>query len=127
MKKVLMALALAVCLVWSGGAQASELLSPADAHAAITKNGAGTVVDVRSSREFAGGHVPGAINLDMSGPEFRELLEKGDKEGEYLIYCQSGKRSAAAAAVLEKAGFKNIGQIDGGFSAWSRAGLPVEK
>ena len=39
----------------------------------------------------------------------------------------TGNRSSAAAKVLERAGFKDVYQLRGGYRAWKDAGLPVEK
>jgi len=44
-----------------------------------------------------------------------------------VVQCQSGARSAIAASVLMRAGRQDILNLVGGFEAWRRAGLPVER
>jgi hydroxyacylglutathione hydrolase len=41
------------------------------------------------------------------------------------VHCKSGYRSMIACSLLERAGFKNVSNIAGGFDAWKNAGLPV--
>ena len=84
------------------------------------------LVDVRTAEEYADGHLPGAINIDWRGGDFMEkattLL---GKDRTVMVYCRSGKRSAAAAARLDGAGFKTYNML-GGILAWKEAGKPVE-
>lgn len=127
MKKISLALTFIACLLAAPLVYASEVLPPETARDLIDQHNAGTLIDVRSAKEFQGGHVPGAVNMDASGSEFASLLKDGSKDSPYLLYCHSGMRSAAAAKAMEKAGFTNVREIKGGYSAWSKAGLPVEK
>lgn len=61
------------------------------------------LVDVRSPGEFAGGHLPGAINVPVQeiGARAKELLKKGKP---IVVYCASGMRSGSAASALKGAG-----------------------
>ncbi|MDZ4099857.1 MAG: cyclic nucleotide-binding domain-containing protein, partial [Methylophilaceae bacterium] len=61
-------------------------------------------VDVRFPSEFAFDHLPDAINLPLN--EIRHLVEKLDKSKQYVVYCQTGRRSSAAAFILIEHGFK---------------------
>src|SRR5438477_6868712 len=54
------------------------------------------VLDVRSQREFDAGHIPGAVNIDVNAPDFREKVEKLEKNKTYLVHCAAGVRSAKA-------------------------------
>jgi rhodanese-related sulfurtransferase len=49
------------------------------------------------------------------------------KDKPVIVYCASGNRSSAAAAVLRKSGFSQVFNLSGGFAAWQQAGLPVQK
>ena len=82
------------------------------------------VVDVRSPEEFAAGHVPGALNLphDRNEPELKEWKQKP-----VVIYCRSGRRSAMAAATLEKAGFSKLEHLSGDMQGWEQSGRPVAR
>ncbi len=83
------------------------------------------VLDIRTSAEYAGGHLPNARNIPLAELEKRVGEIKGNKP--VLICCASGARSGRALAVLEKAGRTDVYNLDGGLQAWSQAGLPVVK
>lgn len=85
------------------------------------------VLDVRTPREFAGGHVPGATNLPISAPDFEKRLESLDRNRPYLVHCAVGVRSGKAVRQMKKMGFKQIFDFSGGWTAWKEAGKPVEK
>ena len=93
------------------------------------KNAAGAkdtqFIDVRTSEEYAGGHAPKAANFPLDALE--KDLAKLDKNQPVYVICQTGRRSQKGAEILQKAGFKNIYNINGGTSAWESAGFPTEK
>ncbi len=66
------------------------------------------VIDVRSSEEFAGGHVAGAINvpLDQLGEKIESVVP--DHQQPILIYCLSGTRSALARRILLSRNYRDI-------------------
>jgi rhodanese-related sulfurtransferase len=132
--------AVAQGLPYAGGVvprQAWELFS----------SGAVTLIDVRSAeeRKFVG-HVPGSLHVAWASgtaltrnPRFAREVEAKvkDKSAAVLLLCRSGKRSAAAAEVLAKAGYSNVynvlegfeGEIDqqqqrGKADGWRFHGLP---
>lgn len=85
------------------------------------------LLDVREPKEFVGGRLPNAIHIPLS-----ELAARVSELGKFVArpvvaYCDTGRRSRAAASALEKAGFKEIYTLQGGFAAWKKDGLPVEK
>lgn len=98
-------------------------ISPADLQARLSA-GAVTVIDVRGANEWAGGHVPGALHIPLGYLADRCRTIPTTKP--IVMQCQSGSRSAIAASVLERLGFRNVINLAGGFSAWTSAGLPVE-
>lgn len=69
------------------------------------------VVDVRTAAEYQSGHFPDAINIPV-GELSKRTAELGEPGRPIVVYCRSGHRSAAARAILEKAGFTNV--EDGG-------------
>lgn len=83
------------------------------------------VLDVRSAFEFGGDKIAGAKNISYSAPDFKERVDKLDKEKTYLVYCASGSRSAGACNYLKTAGFTHIYNLKGGIESWKSAGLPV--
>src|SRR5262245_49956905 len=48
------------------------------------------VLDVRTAREFATGHLPGAINIDINAPDFEQKVAALDKSKSYLVHCAAG-------------------------------------
>ncbi|HET6247122.1 MAG TPA: rhodanese-like domain-containing protein [Tepidisphaeraceae bacterium] len=85
------------------------------------------VLDVRTPKEFAAGHVPGAVNIDWHSRQFAEKVEKLDKSKKYLVHCQAGTRSAAATRKMGTLGFAHLFDFSGGWAAYAKAGKPVEK
>jgi phage shock protein E len=75
------------------------------------KNGQKTFVDVRTPEEYAGGHVPGAINIPLDQIQNR-LDEFKDLPRPVVAYCRSGARSDMATSMLKLAGIPEV--INGG-------------
>ncbi len=82
------------------------------------------LVDVRSPGEFAGGHVPGALNVPL--PTFPDRAKELAKGGELWLICRSGSRSAAAASAAVKVGVR-VMNVQGGTMAWRASGGPLER
>lgn len=85
------------------------------------------VVDVRTSAEYAQGHLEKARNLDFFGGGFDMDVAALPKDSAVLLYCRSGRRSAAAAEVFRQAGFKEVLDMTDGLEGWKKAGLPLGK
>lgn len=83
------------------------------------------LVDVREDSEWQAGHLPNAIHLGKGIIE--RDIEKSipDKHSCILLYCGGGFRSALVADVLQQMGYQQVISLDGGYSAWVGAGLPV--
>lgn len=85
------------------------------------------LVDVRTADEFSAGHIAGAVNIDWFSKGFlHDAVAMLDKARPVMVYCRSGKRSAAAAARLQGAGFKTY-NLKGGYIDWTAVGKPVTK
>ena len=92
-----------------------------------TADAGATIVDVRTPDEFADCHLERAVNCDFQSEGFLEDMETAfDKSEPVFIYCRTGKRSAAAASLLSKAGF-TVGNLKGGIESWKAAGKPVTR
>ena len=85
------------------------------------------ILDVRTPAEFLAGHIPGAVNLDVSASDFQAKAALLDRNKIYLVHCASGVRSARACEKLNHLDFPNLYNLPGGFRAWAKAGKPVEK
>ena len=83
------------------------------------------VVDVRSAEEYSSGHLQGSKNINWNGENFESEIVKLDKTKPVFVYCQSGRRSAAAANRMRSLGFKEVYELDGGISSWVHANLPT--
>lgn len=82
------------------------------------------VIDTRQPGEYAGGHVPDALNIPhMAIVSQKDKLE-GDKE--IVMICETGVRSALACEFAAALGFKDLYNVEGGTSAWKKAGFPIE-
>lgn len=85
------------------------------------------LLDVRTASEFSGGHLANARNLDWTNGQLEAAVQELDKSKPVLLYCASGRRSAAAGEYLREQGFTDVVDLSGGISAWSDAGMPVER
>lgn len=86
------------------------------------------LLDVRTPKEFADGHIPGATNIDWSGADFEKKVATLDKTKMFLVSCRSGRRSAAACELMAgKLKFAQCYNLEGGFLAWDKAKKPVQK
>ncbi len=74
------------------------------------------LLDVRTTQEFADGHIPKAVNIPVQELE-RRMSELGSKARPIVVYCRSGHRSGIAADLLKKAGFTAVHDL-GAMSRW---------
>lgn len=91
----------------------------------MLRDGRALVVDVREPDEFAAGHIPGAVNMPLSGFRASQLPDPGDKT--LVLNCAAGRRSAMALDKCSAAQAEIDTHLGGGFGAWRAAGLPVER
>jgi phage shock protein E len=85
------------------------------------------VLDVRTQKEFASGHIPGAINIDVNGADFTEKVAGLEKGKTYLVHCGAGVRSAKACDKMSQLAFPKLYNLEGGLKAWESAGNKPEK
>lgn len=79
------------------------------------------ILDARTAEEYAAGHIPGAINIDVLKDDFLTAAsDKLDKHKKVYVYCRSGKRSMVAASKLATQGYRSV-NLKGGYMAWSLA------
>ncbi|MEU3148005.1 MULTISPECIES: rhodanese-like domain-containing protein [unclassified Streptomyces] len=86
-----------------------------------------TVIDVRTPGEYAGGHIPGALNipldqLDRALPDIRSAADRG----EVLVVCASGARSENACRMLAENGV-HTATLSGGTGAWAAEGHDLDR
>ena len=113
-------------LLWPALTQRGKRASPQEITQLINR-GKAAIVDVRDAAEYATGHLPEAKNIPLAelGQRLGELEKFKAKS--VIVVCQSGARAASAASLLQKAGFADVVNLDGGVAAWKTAGLPIAK
>lgn len=84
------------------------------------------VVDVRTSGEYASGHLPNAVLIDFNQPDFMQRMRQYSSDTELLLYCASGNRSAKALLQLTKAGYTKVYDLTGGIASWQMAGYKIQ-
>lgn len=104
----------------------AQQLTPKDFQIQLDTVPQAQILDVRTPKEFAGGHLENALNADWTGHEFESGIAPLDKNRPVYIYCLSGGRSADAAKRLRQLGFANVYELKGGLIAWRAANLPEE-
>jgi thiosulfate/3-mercaptopyruvate sulfurtransferase len=103
------------------------------------------VLDLRPAQDFAAGHIPGAVHIDLWGVSLIDTdpaplkafmwmidhvlnLRGVDSSRAVVVYDeQSGMRAARAFWFLEYFGHARVQMLDGGFGAWTAAGMPVSR
>ena len=79
------------------------------------------IVDIRSPNEYAGEHIPGALNIPV---DQLETLESNEAS-KVIFYCRSGMRTKVNAAQIESATNGEIFIIQGGLLSWKKTNLPL--
>lgn len=98
-----------------------RILEPEEYIKALEADNEACLIDVRRADEYAAGHLPGAMLLDVTDSAgFSQGMEKLDKEKNIYIYCRSGRRSRKAAQKLTEKGF-NVTDMKGGYNAWEKS------
>jgi rhodanese-related sulfurtransferase len=85
------------------------------------------LIDVRTPEEYAAGHIGTAVNINFYHPEFKEKMDKLDKNKPVAVYCAAGGRSGKASNTLKGMGFKTIYDLAGGVGAWQAKGKNLTK
>jgi rhodanese-related sulfurtransferase len=91
-------------------------------------------VDIRDVRELEReGMIPNALHaprgmlefwVDPDSPYYKPVFGEGKR---LVLYCASAWRSALATETLQKMGVPGVCHLEGGFSAWKKADLPVSQ
>jgi phage shock protein E len=116
------------CLACVPGAAAeTPSVAPDRLLAVLDEPDAPLLLDVRTPREFRGGHVPGAVNIPYTElPARLAEIEAGRDRG-VVVYCESGRRAAIATETLVSAGFRDVKHLEGDMSGWRAAGRPIAR
>lgn len=104
----------------------AEKLDPLSFKQSLEQSNNALVLDVRTGEEFEMEHIKGATNLNIYDDHFESSLEALDKNSPIFVYCKSGNRSNDAKNILQKAGFKEVYELEGGLQNWKANNLSVE-
>lgn len=86
--------------------------------------GQSKLLDVRRRMEWEAGHIEGAHWRPLD--DFKAALPELNRNDDIAVYCRGGYRSLIACSLLQRAGFKKVINVTGGFLAWEKADLPRE-
>jgi rhodanese-related sulfurtransferase len=93
--------------------------------AAIEKGAAPRVLDVRTTKEYRAGHVPGAVHIPYH-VLWRNHVELAAGKGDPIVVtCSHGPRALMAKLQLRALGYEKVAYLQGQMSGWKRRGLPV--
>lgn len=104
MMKIILTFILVALLIYTGyrlyrSSQLSKALSSKISSGAI-------ILDVRTEKEYAAGHIKGSVNMSLGS--IRERYKELNVQNIYITYCSHGLRSVKAAKLLKERGFKQV-------------------
>ena len=83
------------------------------------------IIDVREEKERKAGFLSDDLNIPMG--QVKAKMDTLDKSKNILVYCKSGTRSDRIADILSKNDFQKVSSLKGGFNAWLKADLPIQR
>ena len=87
--------------------------------------GKSILIDVRSPEEYAGGHIPSAVNRPIGSLAIYEEALRAYNH--VYVHCLTGGRSGRVCSRLNEIGLPDARSVEGGVTAWEAAGFPVER
>ena len=97
-----------------------DFFKPADINQGVKEYAStpgAVLLDVRTSEEYRGGHIPGSKNVPLQAIDKVASVAE-NKDTVLYVYCQSGARSRQATSMLQGMGYTNVNNI-GGIAAYS--------
>ncbi|HET9795428.1 MAG TPA: molybdopterin-synthase adenylyltransferase MoeB [Thermoanaerobaculia bacterium] len=93
-------------------------ITPANLKREIEGGAAPVLLDVREPRETRIFALPGAVEIPLG--TLPQQAYRLDREGEIVVYCKTGIRSARAVQFLLESGFRRVRNLEGGIDRWIR-------
>ena len=119
---------LLLCLLLPAAALAAQPVNTSEAQKLLAAPPADLIIlDVRTPKEFAAGHLPGAVNMDIFDQQFVLKLRELDPQKTYLVYCRTDSRSGQAVELMDDASFAKVYWLKSGISGWQREQFPLDK
>jgi rhodanese-related sulfurtransferase len=88
----------------------------------------GVLIDLRTNDEIKNkGTIKGSQQIDFLAKDSEKVIEALDKNKTYYIFCASGGRSGQCAELMQKAGFKEVIDLEKGFDGWKNKGYDIHK
>lgn len=106
--------------------KSSLLMKPKEFNTAMQNDKDFILLDCRTPEEVNEGALEGNVNIDFHKDDYKQELEKLDKNKTVYIYCRSGNRSHKSAVMMKEMNFKKVIDLDGGIIAWKEEGFPVK-
>ena len=79
------------------------------------------ILDVRTPGEYAAGNIAHSLLIDINSRDFKTKIAQLDRDKTYLVYCRTGRRSAAAAQIMtQEFGFTKVKNMLGGYTSYVR-------
>lgn len=94
----------------------------ADQFAKAVVIGESKVIDIRKESEYAAEHIDEAYNRPLS--YINEWVKDVQPEEHFYLHCAGGYRSMIAASILQARGYRNFTEVEGGFNAIAKTGVP---
>ena len=119
---------LAVIMLFMGGGKYKGAVITADElKSQLAEKIKMTLLDVRTTGEFASGRIATAVNLPLQSLETSVAGIVPDKTSYVVTYCASGRRSAEASKLLLKMGYTNLKNYSGSMGDWVSRGNKITK
>ena len=108
-----------LCLMSFLSCKAADFRSvDADTFAHVIEDTTVIRLDVRTANEYAQGHIPNALLLDVTQADFMQKAKQMlPKDKTIALYCRSGRRSKTAAQQLAQHGYQVV-ELNTGFNSW---------
>lgn len=117
---LLLILILSSCSGNKGEEVAEVKVLPASNFKSLIENKDVMLIDVRTAGEYEQGFIEGAVNIDVKESGFESKIKHFDKDMPIAVYCARGGRSANAAEIFKKLGFKEVYDLEGGYNNWNK-------
>lgn len=99
-------------------------LDPEAAHRELQADPTLRILDVRTPEEHRSHRLPRATLVPVQ--ELQRRLADLDKDANWLVHCEHGRRSLFACEMMAQAGFTRLANLRGGLALWAGHGLPLE-
>jgi len=117
-------LLLAISLLWAGD-ETHVRVPASEFKEVLAKASEAKILDLRTPKEHAAGHLENCRLIDYFDKNFQKLLADLPKDETYFIYCRSGGRSGKTLKLMQEMGFSRVYEMSDGFLGWQKAGFPT--